>query len=101
MAATSLAQRVADETGCTVGQKVGYCVRFEDCTSSQTKIKFMTDGMLLREAITGAKSEPRRAVADAAPNWCRVDLNPGIWDGAARISSITVHRVMITWLFIY
>ena len=52
VAAMSLAQRVADEMACTVGQKVGYSVRFEDCTSTQTKIKYMTDGMLLREAIS-------------------------------------------------
>ncbi|WAR07672.1 DHX33-like protein [Mya arenaria] len=31
---------------------VGYCVRFDDTTSEQTKIKYMTDGMLLREAIS-------------------------------------------------
>lgn len=31
--------------------KVGYTVRFEDVTSPETKLKFMTDGMLLREAI--------------------------------------------------
>ncbi len=31
--------------------QVGYTVRFEDVTSSETKLKFMTDGMLLREAI--------------------------------------------------
>lgn len=31
--------------------QVGYTVRFEDATSSETKLKFMTDGMLLREAI--------------------------------------------------
>lgn len=30
---------------------MGYTVRFEDVTSSETKLKFMTDGMLLREAI--------------------------------------------------
>ncbi|XP_037076284.1 ATP-dependent RNA helicase DHX33-like [Pollicipes pollicipes] len=52
VAAMSLAQRVADEMACTVGQKVGYAVRFEDCTSTQTKIKYMTDGMLLREAMS-------------------------------------------------
>ena len=37
--------------GTDVGDKVGYCVRFEDCTSSCTKIKYMTDGMLVRESI--------------------------------------------------
>jgi ATP-dependent RNA helicase DHX8/PRP22 len=31
--------------------QVGYAIRFEDCTSQQTVIKYMTDGMLLREAL--------------------------------------------------
>lgn len=34
-----------------VGELVGYSVRFIDNTSSKTKIKFLTDGMLLREAM--------------------------------------------------
>lgn len=50
VAAMSLARRVADEFGCDVGSQVGYSIRFEDCTSLSTIIKFMTDGMLLREA---------------------------------------------------
>jgi ATP-dependent RNA helicase DHX8/PRP22 len=51
VAAISVAKRVADEFGCRVGQEVGYTIRFEDCTSNDTKIKYMTDGMLLREAL--------------------------------------------------
>mmetsp|Transcript_12621 Transcript_12621/g.29020 ORF Transcript_12621/g.29020 Transcript_12621/m.29020 type:complete len:646 (-) Transcript_12621:1648-3585(-) len=51
VAATSVARRVADEFGCRVGEEVGYTVRFEDTTSQRTKIKFMTDGMLLRELM--------------------------------------------------
>jgi len=31
--------------------QVGYTIRFEDCTSSETVIKYMTDGMLLRECL--------------------------------------------------
>jgi HrpA-like RNA helicase len=34
-----------------LGQEVGYSIRFEDVTSSKTIIKYMTDGMLLREAL--------------------------------------------------
>lgn len=33
------------------GEEVGYAIRFEDCTSPQTVIKYMTDGMLLRECL--------------------------------------------------
>ncbi|KAK7491290.1 hypothetical protein BaRGS_00017391 [Batillaria attramentaria] len=51
VAAISLAQRVAEEAGVELGKQVGYCVRFEDVTSQETKIKFMTDGMLLRETL--------------------------------------------------
>lgn len=51
VAAMSVAKRVAEEVGCRVGQEVGYTIRFEDCTSQDTKIKYMTDGMLLRECL--------------------------------------------------
>lgn len=51
MAATSVAARVAEEIGCDLGQEVGYSIRFEDVTSERTRIKFLTDGMLLREAL--------------------------------------------------
>ena len=36
---------------CNVGEEVGYSIRFEDATSAATRIKFLTDGMLLREAL--------------------------------------------------
>ncbi|KLT41011.1 P-loop containing nucleoside triphosphate hydrolase protein, partial [Cutaneotrichosporon oleaginosum] len=51
VAAVSVAKRVAEEVGCRLGGEVGYTVRFEDVTSPDTKIKFMTDGMLLRELL--------------------------------------------------
>nr|PIL98407.1 putative pre-mRNA-splicing factor ATP-dependent RNA helicase [Toxoplasma gondii COUG] len=54
VAAISVAKRVAEEFGCRVGQEVGYNIRFEDCTSPDTIIKYMTDGMLLREALVDA-----------------------------------------------
>lgn len=51
VAAVSLAQRVADETGTKIGNLVGYQIRFDAKHYSQTKtaIKFMTDGILLKE----------------------------------------------------
>ncbi len=51
VAAMSVAKRVAEEVGCRLGQEVGYTIRFEDCTSPETKIKYMTDGMLQREVL--------------------------------------------------
>jgi pre-mRNA-splicing factor ATP-dependent RNA helicase DHX16 len=52
VAAMSVARRVAEEMGVRLGKEVGYSVRFEDVTSPETKIKYMTDGTLLREALT-------------------------------------------------
>uniref|UniRef100_A0A8C2EGR6 ATP-dependent RNA helicase DHX8 n=1 Tax=Cyprinus carpio TaxID=7962 RepID=A0A8C2EGR6_CYPCA len=51
VAAMSVAKRVSEEYGCCLGQEVGYTIRFEDCTSPVTVIKYMTDGMLLRECL--------------------------------------------------
>lgn len=51
IAATSVAARVAEELGTPLGQKVGYSIRFEDVTSANTQIKFLTDGLLLREML--------------------------------------------------
>jgi ATP-dependent RNA helicase DHX8/PRP22 len=55
VAAMSVAKRVAEEVGCRLGQEVGYTIRFEDCTSPDTKIKYMTDGMLFRECLVDPK----------------------------------------------
>ncbi|KAJ1338001.1 ATP-dependent RNA helicase DDX35 [Microdochium nivale] len=51
VAATTVAVRVAEEYGCELGKQVGYSIRFEDVTSAVTRIKFMTDGLLIREAL--------------------------------------------------
>ena len=43
-----MAERVAEEVGCTLGDEVGYLIRFDDRTSKgRTRIKYMTDGMLV------------------------------------------------------
>lgn len=51
VAATTVALRVAEELGCEIGKEVGYSIRFEDLTSPSTRIKFLTDGLLIREAL--------------------------------------------------
>ncbi|KAJ2077558.1 DEAH-box ATP-dependent RNA helicase prp22 [Coemansia sp. RSA 988] len=58
VAATSVAKRVAEEVGCRLGTTVGYTIRYEDCTSPETKIKYCTEGMLIREILMD--SELRR-----------------------------------------
>ncbi|XP_065874581.1 pre-mRNA-splicing factor ATP-dependent RNA helicase DEAH1-like [Euphorbia lathyris] len=52
VAALSVAARVAQEMGVKLGHKVGYSIRFEDCTSDKTILKYMTDGMLLQEFLS-------------------------------------------------
>lgn len=47
----SVAKRVSEEMDCKLGSTVGYAIRFEDCTSKETVIKYMTDGVLLRESL--------------------------------------------------
>ena len=51
VAAMSVAKRVSEEMECKLGGIVGYAIRFEDCTSKETIIKYMTDGVLLRESL--------------------------------------------------
>ena len=51
VAAMSVAKRVAEEMEVKLGSAVGYAIRFEDCTSKETVIKYMTDGVLLRESL--------------------------------------------------
>ncbi|RCV45100.1 hypothetical protein SEVIR_9G430100v4 [Setaria viridis] len=51
VAAMSVSRRVAEEMDVTIGEEVGYSIRFEDCSSHKTVLKYLTDGMLLREAM--------------------------------------------------
>ena len=48
----SVSKRVADEMDVTLGNEVGYTIRFEDVSGPRTLLKYLTDGMLLREAMT-------------------------------------------------
>nr|NVI75386.1 lethal (2) 37Cb [Cucujiformia] len=52
VAAMSVAARVAQEMNVKLGNEVGYAIRFEDCTSERTLIKYMTDGTLHREFLS-------------------------------------------------
>jgi HrpA-like RNA helicase len=52
VAAVTIAQKVASERNTSVGREVGYSIRFEDKSSPMTKIKYVTDGVLLREFMS-------------------------------------------------
>ena len=51
VAAMSVAKRVSEEMDVALGTTVGYTIRFEDKSSQQTRLKYLTDGMLLRESM--------------------------------------------------
>ncbi|KAG0322653.1 putative ATP-dependent RNA helicase dhr2 [Dissophora globulifera] len=52
VAAINLAKRVAEEVGTPIGQRVGYSIRFDDTSSRDSLIKYMTDGIMLRELLS-------------------------------------------------
>ncbi|KAF9555316.1 P-loop containing nucleoside triphosphate hydrolase protein [Agrocybe pediades] len=52
VAATSLAARVATEQNVPLGSLVGYAVRFDEKSSPETRIKYLTDGMIVRELMS-------------------------------------------------
>ena len=51
VAAVSVAKRVSEEIGTKLGDIVGYTIRFEDVISKNTRIKYLTEGILLRESL--------------------------------------------------
>ncbi|CAG8483771.1 2738_t:CDS:2 [Paraglomus brasilianum] len=55
IAAMTVAKRVSEEHGTRLGNEIGYSIRFDDCTSTKTRLRYMTDGVLLREATTDPK----------------------------------------------
>eukprot|EP00102_Acyrthosiphon_pisum_P022172 XP_016659382.1 PREDICTED: pre-mRNA-splicing factor ATP-dependent RNA helicase DHX15 isoform X2 [Acyrthosiphon pisum] len=62
VAAMSVAQRVSEEMDVCLGSEVGYSIRFEDCSSSRTLLKYMTDGMLLREGMSDPMLETYQVI---------------------------------------
>lgn len=52
VAAISLANRVSAEQGTSLGGTIGYAVRFDEKAGPQTRIKYLTDGMLVRELLS-------------------------------------------------
>jgi pre-mRNA-splicing factor ATP-dependent RNA helicase DHX15/PRP43 len=62
VAAMSVSKRVTEELDVEMGEEVGYTIRFEDVTGPKTVLKYMTDGMLLREAMHDPMLERYAAV---------------------------------------
>ncbi|XP_068656092.1 pre-mRNA-splicing factor ATP-dependent RNA helicase DEAH7 [Aristolochia californica] len=62
VAAMSVAKRVSEEMETELGDKVGYAIRFEDVTGPNTLIKYMTDGVLLRETLKDSDLDKYRVV---------------------------------------
>ncbi|KAI3452603.1 hypothetical protein Pfo_009267 [Paulownia fortunei] len=62
VAAMSVAKRVSEEMETELGDKVGYAIRFEDVTGPHTVIKYMTDGVLLRETLKDSDLEKYRVI---------------------------------------
>ena len=99
----SVAARVAQEIGCKLGHEVGYSIRFEDCTSDRTVLKYMTDGMLLREFLTepDLKSYSCLMIDEAHERTLHTDILFGLVKDVARfrpdlkllISSATLDAV--------
>jgi pre-mRNA-splicing factor ATP-dependent RNA helicase DHX38/PRP16 len=85
VAAMSVAKRVSEEVGCALGGLVGYAIRFEDVTSDETKIKFMTDGVLLRETLRDTDLDTYAAIImdEAHERSLHTDVLFGILRGVA------------------
>ncbi|XP_077216687.1 RNA helicase family protein isoform X2 [Tasmannia lanceolata] len=62
VAAMSVAKRVSEEMVTELGDKVGYAIRFEDVTGPNTLIKYMTDGVLLRETLKDSDLDKYRVI---------------------------------------
>jgi len=62
LAARMLAKRVAEERGVELGGEVGYTIRLDDLTSAKTRIRFVTEGVLVRQMISRPNLEGVQAV---------------------------------------
>lgn len=86
VAAVAVAKRVAEEMDKELGSLVGYAIRFEDVTTKGvTKIKYMTDGVLLRESLTDPDLEQYSVVVmdEAHERSLNTDVLFGLMRGVA------------------
>lgn len=109
VAAMSVSARVAQEMGCKLGHEVGYSIRFEDCSSDKTILKYMTDGMLLREFLSepDLKSYTCLMIDEAHERTLHTDILFGLVKDVARarpdlkliISSATLEAAKFSEFF--
>lgn len=90
----SLAKRVAQEMNVELGGLVGYCVRFDEKTSPDTRIKYVTDGMLMRELLSDRKLSKYSTIIldEAHERTLRTDILFGM---IKRIQAIRPLKVVI------
>ncbi|KAK6520871.1 putative ATP-dependent RNA helicase dhr2 [Arthrobotrys conoides] len=87
VAAISLAQRVSSEMGTTLGKEVGYCVRFDNMSDHSTKIRYITDGMLLNEILHDPELSRYSVIVvdEAHERSVSTDLGMGLLKGIVEI----------------
>ncbi|SCZ94412.1 BZ3500_MvSof-1268-A1-R1_Chr12-2g03882 [Microbotryum saponariae] len=102
VAAMSVAKRVSEEMEVELGAEVGYVIRFEDCTSDKTVIKYMTDGVLLRESLNEGDLERYSVIIldEAHERSLNTDILMGLLRKSALLHvSWLVLRVLISMFF--
>ena len=90
VAAMSVASRVAKEMNVRLGSECGYSIRFEDCTNEKTVLKYMTDGMLLREFLSAPDLKDYIAIMidEAHERTLHTDILFGLIKDIARFRTI-------------
>lgn len=100
VAAMSVAARVAKEMHVKLGNEVGYSIRFEDCTSERTIIKYMTDGMLLREFMTEPDLASYRSLSSLTYSFIMI-LNHSLHNSLLWLKGFkAVHCWILVYVFI-
>ncbi|KAK7399991.1 hypothetical protein VNO78_11189 [Psophocarpus tetragonolobus] len=97
VAAVSVARRVAQELGVQLGEEVGYAIRFEDRTSHNTRIKYLTDGVLLRESLANPELNEYSVIIldEAHERSLNTDILMGLMKRLVKIRSSDL-KVLIT-----
>ncbi|RDX92691.1 putative pre-mRNA-splicing factor ATP-dependent RNA helicase DEAH4, partial [Mucuna pruriens] len=90
-------RRVAHELGVQLGEEVGYAIRFEDRTSHNTRIKYLTDGVLLRESLANPELNEYSVIIldEAHERSLNTDILMGLMKRLVKIRSSNL-KVLIT-----